>query len=146
MMNGHSEPALERPRILAIEDEPAIRRFYERFFETQDYELVLAPTGTVALELLQGGAVFDVILLDIRLPGVSGRALWRWMEMERPELCGRVIVVTGDILGESTRELVEQIQRPYLEKPFSTPELLSTVQAVWRAVKENPGQGKCVGE
>ena len=145
-MNGHDETPVERPRLLAIEDEAAIRRFYERFFESHDYELVLAPTGTVALELLRGGAEFDVILLDIRLPGVSGRALWRWMEMERPELCSRVVVVTGDILGESTRELVEQINRPYLEKPFSTPELLSTVRSVWQAVKEGSGRGKCVGE
>jgi DNA-binding response OmpR family regulator len=135
------------PRILAVEDEPAIRRFYERFCESQGYELVLAPTGNAALEILRSGREFDVILLDVRLPGVSGRALWKWMAIQRPELCRRVIIVTGDILGESTRQLIDDVGRPFLEKPFSIPELVETITAVLTGHdNEDPKQGRCVGE
>ncbi|HSG81197.1 MAG TPA: response regulator, partial [Gemmatimonadota bacterium] len=133
------------PKILVIEDEPTIRRFYERFCEAQGYESVLAATGSLAMEIIDSGQVFDVILLDVRLPGVSGRALWKMMELSRPELCSRVIMVTADILSESTRELIEQSGRPYLEKPFSTQQLADVIEAVLRVPREKPGHGRRMG-
>lgn len=139
MTESGSEKPTPKGRILAVEDEPAIRRFYRRFFESQDYELVLAPTGTAALEILRAGEPFDAILLDIRLPGVSGRGVWKYIEMERPELCSRVILVSGDILGEGTQQLIEETGRPYLEKPFSTPDLLDAIERVRRAMPGNSG-------
>ncbi len=133
------------PKILVIEDDPTIRRFYERFCEAQGYEPVLAPTGTAALDLLESGQSFDAILMDVRLPGVSGRALWKAMELNRPELCSRVIMVTADILSESTRELIEQSGRPYLEKPFSTQQLVEVIEMVLRSPPEQPGENRCLG-
>ncbi len=146
-----SEERESRGRILVVEDEAAIRRFYRRFLEPRGYELVIAPTGDGAMRLLESGEDFDVILLDIRLPGVSGRALWKLMQMKRPELCSRVILVSGDILGESTQQLVRQANRPYLEKPFTTEELLATIEAVLEAPRSNsypeePGRDACMGE
>ncbi len=133
------------PKILVIEDEPTIRRFYERFCDAQGYEPVLAPTGDVALELIESGQYFDAILLDVRLPGVSGRGLWKAMELNRPELCSRVIIVTADILSESTRELIEQSGRPYLEKPFSTQQLTEIIEAVLCMPPGETGKDRCVG-
>jgi DNA-binding response OmpR family regulator len=133
------------PSVLIIEDEPTIRRFYERFCETQGYKSVLAPNGSVAMEILDSGQMFDVILLDVRLPGVSGRALWKMMELNRRELCSRVIMVTADILSESTRDLIEGSGRPYLEKPFSTQQLADVIEAVLRAPRESSGHGRRMG-
>lgn len=129
-MSATTRNTAKRPRILVIEDEPTIRRFYERFCDAQGYETVLAPTGDVALELLETGQSFDAILLDVRLPGVSGRGIWKAIELNRPELSSRVIIVTADILSESTRELIEQSGRPCLEKPFSTQQLSEIIEAV----------------
>lgn len=146
MMMSSDDPEPRRPRILAIEDDPAIRRLYQRLFDLHDYDLVLAPSGTAAMETLRGDRGFDVILMDIRLPGVSGRALWKWMELEHPELCRRVILVSGDILGESTQNLIDETGRPFLDKPFSTPELLQLIEAVRTSAHNDPNQDRCVGE
>jgi DNA-binding response OmpR family regulator len=132
-------------RILIVEDEPTIRRFYERFCEAHGFEPVLAPTGTAAMEILESGQDFDVVLLDIRLPGVSGRALWKMMELNRPELCPKVIMVTADILSESTHQLIENSGCLYLEKPFSTEQLMSSIQRVLRSPPHEPGKGHLIG-
>lgn len=137
--SGDRQPV--SPRVLVVEDEPIIRRFYERFCESQGYTAVLAPTGNAAMELLESSRDFDVILLDVRLPGVSGRALWKMMELNRPELCSRVIMVTADILSESTAELIETSGRPYLLKPFSTEQLSAAIEDILRSRREKPGKG-----
>lgn len=134
-----------QPRILIVEDEPTIRRFYKRFCAAHGYHPVLAPTGSIAMEILESGQMFDVILLDVRLPGVSGRALWKMIELNRPELCRRVIMVTADILSESTREFIQQSGRPYLEKPFSTEDLTELIEAVLNAPPEEKRDRRCGG-
>ncbi len=144
-MSAYSGDTVTPPRILVIEDEPTIRRFYERFCDAQGYEPILAPTGDVALELLESGQYFDAILLDVRLPGVSGRGIWKAMELNRPELCSRVIIVTADIVSESTRELIEQSGRPCLEKPFSTQQLAEIIEAVICSPPEESGRDRCLG-
>ena len=97
------------------------------------------------MEMIESGQAFDVILLDVRLPGLSGRALWKMMELNRPELCARVIMVTADILSESTQELIEESGRPYLEKPFSTQQLAGMIEGVLRSSLDRPGQDRCMG-
>jgi len=118
---------LSGKHMLVVEDEPIIRRFYKRLFGTYDLKMTFAATGSVAMDLLESGRTFDVILLDVRLPGLSGRELLKLIEIKRPELGSRVILVTGDILSESTRQLLEESGRPYLEKPFATEDLLSEI-------------------
>ncbi len=136
---------LSGKRILVVEDEPTIRRFYERLFGSYDLVVTFAPTGTIAMELLEAGRVFDVILLDVRLPGLSGRELWKLIEIKRPELRTRVILVTGDILGEGTRQLLEESGRPYLEKPFSTEDLVSVIEGVVRNPEDKTNRDKMHG-
>ncbi len=134
-----------RPRILAVEDEATIRRFYERFGEAYGYDITLAPTGTAALRILESGEDFDAILLDIRLPGVSGRALWKTMELTRPELCPRVVMVTADMMSETTQQLVRDTRCRYLEKPFSTEQLERVIRQVLESERRDPGADRCLG-
>jgi len=133
------------PRILAVEDEPTIRRYYERFGAAYGYEIILAPTGTAALEILEAGHDFDVILLDVRLPGVSGRALWKMMEINRPELCSRVLMVTADLMSESTTQLIEESGCAFLEKPFATEELRESILKILRISQRGPGKDHYLG-
>ncbi len=139
--------SLRGKKILVIEDEAAIRRFYDRLFRRYELETVFAPTGSVAMEIIESGQSFDAILLDIRLPGLSGRELWKLLEIKRPELCSRVIMVTGDILTEATRQLLEESHRPYLEKPFSTEVLLSLIAEIANAAGDGPSsRNQVIGE
>jgi CheY-like chemotaxis protein len=59
-----------------------------------------------------------VILTDIRMPDLDGRALYREIERRWPERVGRVVFVTGDTLASTLREFAAESGRPVIEKPF----------------------------
>ena len=61
---------------------------------------------------------FDVILTDIRMPDLDGRALYQEIERRWPGQAGRVVFVTGDTLASALREFVDESGRPVIEKPF----------------------------
>jgi two-component system NtrC family sensor kinase len=78
---------------------------------------VTATSGREALERLSSGH-FDVILTDIRMPDVDGRALYEEIERRWPGRARRVVFVTGDTLASALREFVHASGRPVIEKPF----------------------------
>ena len=61
---------------------------------------------------------FDVILTDIRMPDLDGRALYREIERRWPERAAKVVFVSGDTLTSALREFAEESGRPVIEKPF----------------------------
>ena len=61
---------------------------------------------------------FDVIVTDIRMPDVDGRAFYREIEARWPDRAMRVVFITGDTLASSLREFVSRSGRPVIEKPF----------------------------
>jgi CheY-like chemotaxis protein len=66
--------ASERLRVLFVEDEPAIALMYRLKLELDEYEVAIAPDGETALEMASH-STFDLIFLDIRLPGLDGLAV-----------------------------------------------------------------------
>ena len=73
---------------------------------------------------------FDVILTDIRMPDLDGRALYREIERRWPGQIGRVVFVTGDTLATALREFVDESGRPVIEKPFLPTEVRRVVAEV----------------
>ena len=61
---------------------------------------------------------YDVIIGDVRLPGIDGPALYSWIARHKPELCGRTAFVTGDTLGQASERFLADAKRALLEKPF----------------------------
>ena len=76
-----------------------------------------AGSGREALERM-AAEHYDVILTDIRMPDLDGRALYREIERRWPGQAGRVVFVTGDTLASALREFVAESGRPVIEKPF----------------------------
>jgi two-component system NtrC family sensor kinase len=70
---------------------------------------------------------YDVILTDIRMPDLDGRALYREIEQRWPGQTSRVIFVTGDTLATALREFVDESGRPVIEKPFLPSEVRRVV-------------------
>ena len=112
-----AEPATAGLRILMVEDEATIRDVVRRWCERRGYVLTMATDGRKALELIAQGT-FDAVLLDLRMPGMDGRQLYRALSEARPDLAARVIFVTGDAMTGDAREFLEQSGRPVLLKPF----------------------------
>lgn len=104
-------------RILMVEDEPTIRDVVRRWCDRQGLHLTVAGDGRRALELIRQ-TPFDIVMLDLRMPGMDGREFFRRLQEEHPDLAGRVVFVTGDAVTGETREFLERAGRPVLLKPF----------------------------
>ena len=115
--------------ILIVDDEAEIRddarRHPERRAASRRDRDVRA-RGAAA----HGCRTFDVILTDIRMPDLDGRALYQAIERRWPGRAGRVVFVTGDTLASGLREFVDASGRPVIEKPFMPGEVRRVVAEV----------------
>lgn len=90
------EPRLEpRARVLVVEDEHDLRELIARWLETKGYQVVQAADGQDAVDLLEAGLEPDVILLDLGLPRMDGRAFLDWMRAHPKHAHRRVIVASA---------------------------------------------------
>ena len=104
-------------RILVVDDEAGIRDTLIEILASAEHRVVAVGSGREALEHL-AREHYDVILTDIRMPDLDGRALYQQIEERWPGRGARVIFVTGDTLASSLREFVSRVGRPVIEKPF----------------------------
>ncbi len=118
-----------RRTILVVDDEPEIRDALAEILESDEHRVVTANSGREALERMAVQR-FDVILTDIRMPDLDGRALYREIERRWPGQIGRVVFVTGDTLATALREFVDESGRPVIEKPFLPTEVRRVVAEV----------------
>jgi CheY-like chemotaxis protein len=114
--------------ILLIEDEPSVTAFLRAALERRGYAVVDASSGAEGLEKLDGRDYFGVIS-DIRMPGsVNGAEVHAWIQQNRPELCARIILISGDTANSDTQALLAQSGTPCIEKPFRVQQLLTVVE------------------
>lgn len=122
-------------RILTVEDDAAIRRGIVDALTFAGYDSIEAATGQAALEMAVRRD-YDLLLLDLVLPGPSGLDVLREVRHTRPTL--PVIILTA--LGEEADRVagLKQGADDYVVKPFSVKELLARVEAVLRRSPERP--------
>jgi CheY-like chemotaxis protein len=73
---------------------------------------------------------YDVILCDMRMPGLDGPGLYRELERHYPHLLSRVIFITGDVLSPEAQAFFAQVDCPRLVKPFRSQEVRRLLQQV----------------
>jgi CheY-like chemotaxis protein len=114
--------------ILLIEDEPSVTAFLRAALERRGYSVVDAASGAEGLARLNNGQYFGVIS-DIRMPGsVNGAEVHAWIQQNRPELCARIILISGDTANSDTQALLARSGTPCIEKPFRVQQLLTVVE------------------
>ncbi|GAA3510846.1 response regulator transcription factor [Georgenia daeguensis] len=117
-----------RPRVLVVEDEPAIARVVAGYLEREGFEVAVAGEGHAALDLARDREP-DVVVLDLMLPGIDGLEVCRRL---RTFSDAYVIMLTARteeldrVIGLSTGA------DDYVTKPFSAPELVARVRAMLR--------------
>jgi DNA-binding NtrC family response regulator len=116
-------------RVLIVDDEPAVRRALERSLRHFGYEAVSAGGGDSAYEILAHDH-FDAILLDIRMPLMSGDTLFLAIVRRWPHLRDRIILMSGDLESATAGWSAELKTRPLLGKPFDFQTLHQTIRAV----------------
>ncbi|MEE8465719.1 MAG: ATP-binding protein, partial [Dehalococcoidia bacterium] len=105
-------------RILVVDDEPVVRNFLSRALSADGHDVESASDGEAAWKLIQGSR-FDVILLDLRMPGVDGQELYKLITDLSPEMSKRVVFITGDTASADTRRFLDSTASPVLSKPFT---------------------------
>jgi DNA-binding response OmpR family regulator len=126
---------MSRRCILTIEDDPAIRRGIVDALEYAGYEVLQAGEGIDGAHLAVHRQ-YDLLLLDLVLPGKSGLDILRLVRESRPTLPVIILTARGD---EQDRVLgLRQGADDYVVKPFSVKELLARVEAVLRRTPERP--------
>jgi DNA-binding NtrC family response regulator len=113
------------PRILLlVDDEPRLLSSLYELLRDRDYHLVTATCGSEALAQLTR-LQFDLILLDLRLPDMSGHEIMDFINDKGID--GDVIVMSGDVGIDSAIGALKRGAYDYLRKPYSREELLKTV-------------------
>lgn len=119
-------------KILVVEDEEAIREFVIINLERAGYEVTEASCGEDALKIYEEDDSFDVVILDIMMPGIDGITVCKALRKKSLEL-GIILLsaktqemdkVTGLMMGADD----------YITKPFSPSELVARVDSVYRRV------------
>ena len=118
-----------RPLALVVEDEPATRRLLRSLLEERGCKVDEAVDGQQAINAL-GRHNYDVVLLDIVLPRISGTAVMDFLMQRDPAMLSRVIVVTGLNVDE-IRKLFPTVCSA-LGKPVIPARLLQSVEACLR--------------
>jgi len=117
--------------ILLIEDEASVSAFVRAALERRGYAVVQATSGAEGLEQLAAGEYTGVIS-DIRMPGtVNGADVHQWIRANRPELCDKIILISGDTANIETQMLLSSSKTPCIEKPFRVQQLISTVDTTF---------------
>jgi excisionase family DNA binding protein len=115
--------APSRSRVLVVDDEAAIRDLLSKTLALAEYEVDVAPDGRAALERLRT-LPYDLLITDLKMPGIDGLAVIREARRYRPDL--PVIIITGFSTEASAIEAINLGVSGYLTKPFRVPKVLAT--------------------
>jgi DNA-binding response OmpR family regulator len=115
--------------ILVIEDDEHIHKALHRLFNSEGYEIRSATNGKQGLELFTSPGL-DAVVLDLMLPGMSGRDICRSMKQTNPDIPVIILSAISDVADKVL--LLELGADDYVTKPFSPRELLARVQAAIR--------------
>ena len=109
-------------RILVVDDEPAILQLLERVLTGEGYEVETVDSADGALAKIKSEQ-YNLILLDIKLPGMSGIELYKRIQGMAGSLASMVIFITGDVIGAGTRDFLSRTRAPYITKPLDIEQL-----------------------
>ncbi|UCC47410.1 MAG: sigma-54-dependent Fis family transcriptional regulator [Gemmatimonadota bacterium] len=118
-------------KILVIEDDEVLRRLLIDVLGDQGYEMEATASGEEGLRAMEQD-VFDIVLLDINLPGMNGMEVLRLVPARQPE--AQVVMMTAFGTVDTAVEAMKQGAFDYINKPFSTDELVLTIR---RALEEH---------
>jgi excisionase family DNA binding protein len=113
----------QRPRVLVVDDEAGIRELLSKTLALAEYDVDLASGGAEALERLHR-AHYDLVITDLKMPGVDGMTVIRDARRFLPQL--PIIIITGYSTEASAIEAINLGVNGYLTKPFRVPKVLST--------------------
>jgi len=128
-----SPPSRSSGRILIVDDEREIIEVLRRVFNEDGYQVDVVTDARAALQGItrarEMGQAYDLIVTDIKMPGLNGRELYEELKRTEPDLARRVVFFTGDMVSDETIAFLEGTGNRYVAKPLG-------VDALRRAARE----------
>ena len=116
-------------KILAVDDEPDIRELLDEYLSSQGFEVVTAENGAAMRQVLEQQKDFDLVLLDINMPGEDGLSLARFLR-EHHRVGIIMLTAAADVVDRIIG--LEMGADDYVTKPFDPRELLARIKSVLR--------------
>jgi PAS domain S-box-containing protein len=118
-----------KAKILVVDDEIVIRQFVSQILTEEGHEVEAVDSAEGALEEVNNKE-YQAIMLDIKMPGMSGIELYRHFQKISPPLADKVVFITGDVMGTSTMTFLSKTKAPYIIKPFDATQLKAEINRV----------------
>lgn len=115
------------PTILIVDDDPGVRRVLSRALSQIGYGVLPATTGEEACEVLAAQHV-DLILMDLRMPSMSGQTLFHMIRTQWPHLAARVVIMSGDPEAKDHEDWLDLHNVAVLSKPFGIPQVVDLIR------------------
>ena len=123
------ETAGLRTRVLVVDDEPSIRALLTVLLQKQGHEVDAVADGETAIKSVASRR-YGVILLDVRMPDMSGLEVFVRIKEIAESIASRVIFITGDVMADETRSLLAKTGAPAIAKPFQSQELVAAIERI----------------
>jgi PAS domain S-box-containing protein len=114
--------SLQGQKVLVVDDEAFLLECLVDAIGSWGSQATPCSQGAEAIQKLESGR-YDLIVSDIRMPGLNGIQLYDWIRAEQPHMAGRILFTTGDSFDPDTHAFLERVQAPYLGKPFDLKKL-----------------------
>ncbi|CAN5557037.1 hypothetical protein BH09MYX1_BH09MYX1_10870 [soil metagenome] len=118
--------SLARGSILVVDDEPAVAAALGRIL--RDHEVTVVTSAQVAIDLLESGTHFDVILSDLMMPAMSGMAFSDALVRRFPNAARRVVFVSGGAFTSTAQAFLDRVPNECMDKPVDPKQLRDRVQ------------------
>lgn len=130
-----AEPAADEARgvaktkILVVDDELVVRQFLSQILTDEGHEVETVDKASDALERIKSER-YSLILLDIKLPGMSGIELYGHIQKIAQSLARRVVFITGDVMATDTGAFLSEAKANYIAKPFDTEQIKKDINRI----------------
>jgi CheY-like chemotaxis protein len=114
-------------RVLIIDDEPVLGAAVQRALSGEN-AVVVVRLASEALQRLEAGERYDVVLCDLRMPGMDGVEFHRRLKAVLPEEAGRVVFITGGVVDVRAEEFFRDAPNTLLEKPIDLDGLRALIE------------------
>ena len=137
----------DKTKILVVDDEEVVRLSHIRTLATIHCDVEVVRDGKEALQVMERRPV-DVVLLDLRMPGMDGMSVLKTIKHRWPET--EVVIITGYPNLETAKEAVRLGAYDYLAKPVGPDEVINAAngamtQKRWALHKDRTGQDEGIG-
>jgi CheY-like chemotaxis protein len=124
----HSDVApVAAKTILVVDDETEIATVMAEMLQRDGHKTIVAANGRAALDMLRQQP-YDLIITDTKMPELDGVGLYREIEQRCPEMRGRVLFVTGDVLDHEKQQFLESTHATVITKPFNLGDVRAAVR------------------